>query len=143
VIACFIAAADKFRMSMKQDGGFKLASVHVLAQTAHHLYRAANARDSDLSHQCRTHARQYLHGLLSPLEKKNSCTIGELADEDPKKLQRLLNLASWDADELLGINRRYAMEHFADPGAILVADPTGFAKKGKKSAGVGTVISTV
>jgi SRSO17 transposase len=84
----------------------------------------------------RTHARQYLHGLLSPLEKKNSWTIGELADEDPKKLQRLLNLASWDASELLGINRRYAMEHFADPGAILVADPTGFAKKGKKSAGV-------
>ena len=28
------------------------------------------------------------------------------------------------------------MESFADPGAILVADPTGFAKKGKKSVGV-------
>ena len=84
----------------------------------------------------RLHARQYLHGLLSPLEKKNSWTIGELADENPKKLQRFLNLATWDAGELLGINRRYAMEHFADPEAILAADPTGFAKKGKKSAGV-------
>ena len=62
----------------------------------------------------RLHARQYLHGLLSPLEKKNSWTIGELADENPKKLQRFLNLATWDAGELLNINRSYAMEHFAD-----------------------------
>ena len=66
----------------------------------------------------RLHARQYLHGLLSPLEKKNSWTIGELADENPKKLQRFLNLATWDAGELLGINRRYAMEHFADPRTL-------------------------
>jgi SRSO17 transposase len=28
------------------------------------------------------------------------------------------------------------MEHLADPGGILVADPTGFAKKGRKSVGV-------
>jgi SRSO17 transposase len=28
------------------------------------------------------------------------------------------------------------MEHLSDPGAILVADPTGFAKKGTKSVGV-------
>ena len=27
-------------------------------------------------------------------------------------------------------------QHLADPGAILVADPTGFAKKGTKSVGV-------
>jgi SRSO17 transposase len=84
----------------------------------------------------RLHARQYLHGLLSPLEKKNSWTIGELADENPKKLQRFLNLATWDVSGLLAINRQYAMEHFADPEAILAADPTGFAKKGKKSADV-------
>lgn len=33
------------------------------------------------------------------------------------------------------LNREYAMEHLADPGAILVADPTGFPKKGAKSVG--------
>lgn len=84
----------------------------------------------------RLHARQYLRGLLSPLEKKNSWTTGELTDENPRKLQRFLNLATWDTSELLAINRSYAMENFADPDAILVADPTGFAKKGRKSAGV-------
>ena len=30
----------------------------------------------------------------------------------------------------------YAMENLADPGGILVADPTGFAKKGRMSVGV-------
>lgn len=30
----------------------------------------------------------------------------------------------------------YAMEHFADERAVLIADPTGFAKKGRESAGV-------
>lgn len=54
----------------------------------------------------------------------------------PKSLQRLLNLSPWDADALLVVNREYAMENLADPGGILVADPTGFAKKGSKSVGV-------
>ena len=39
-------------------------------------------------------------------------------------------------DALLDLNREYAMEHLAEEGAILVADPTGFAKKGTKSVGV-------
>ena len=47
------------------------------------------------------------------------------------KQERLLNLSPWDADALLAVNRQYAMEHLADPNAILVADPTGFAKKGQ------------
>jgi SRSO17 transposase len=34
------------------------------------------------------------------------------------------------------LNRDYVLENLASPGAILVADPTGFAKKGTKSVGV-------
>lgn len=83
------------------------------------------------------HAEQYVRGLLSPLARKNGWTIAEQAGEaGPAALQRLLNLSPWDVDALLEINREYAMEHLADPGAILVADPTGFAKKGTKSVGV-------
>jgi len=52
-----------------------------------------------------------------------------------KGLQRFLNLSPWDADELLVVNREYAMEHLASPRGILVADPTGFEKKGTKSVG--------
>jgi SRSO17 transposase len=87
--------------------------------------------------ESKKHAEQYVRGLLSPLERKNGWTIAEHVGElGPAALQRLLNLSPWDADALLGLNREYAMEHLADPAGILVADPTGFAKKGTKSVGV-------
>ena len=76
------------------------------------------------------HAGQYLRGLLSPLARKNGWTIAEhVGEPEPTALQRLLNLSPWDAEALLAVNREYAMENLADPGAILVADPTGFAKR--------------
>lgn len=83
------------------------------------------------------HAEQYVRGLLAPLQRKNGWTIAEYVGEpEPKALQRFLNLSPWDVDELLALNRDYAMERLADEKAILVADPTGFAKKGTKSVGV-------
>jgi SRSO17 transposase len=87
--------------------------------------------------ESRKHAEQYLRGLLSPIERKNGWTIAEhVGEPEPKALQRFLNLTPWDADALLTLNREYAMEYLADPGGILVADPTGFAKKGSRSVGV-------
>jgi SRSO17 transposase len=85
----------------------------------------------------RGHAVQYLRGLLAPLERKNGWTIAEYSGlDEPKALQRFLNLTPWDSGRLRDLVRDYAMEHFADPRAVLIADPTGFAKKGRKSAGV-------
>ncbi|MGH8385448.1 MAG: IS701 family transposase [Pseudomonas sp.] len=87
--------------------------------------------------ESKKHAEQYVRGLLSPRGRKNGWTIAEHVGElDPTALQRFLNLSPWDADALLKLNREYAMEHLADPAGILVADPTGFAKKGTKSVGV-------
>jgi SRSO17 transposase len=84
----------------------------------------------------RVHARDYVRGLLAPLERKNGWTIAEYSGApEPKALQRLLNLSPWDAGEARDLVRTYAMEHFADPRGVLIADPTGFAKKGNKSAG--------
>jgi hypothetical protein len=83
------------------------------------------------------HAEQYFRGLLAPIERKNGWTIAEFVGEkEPKAMQRFLNLAFWDADALRDLVCDYAIEHLNDPGGILVADPTGFAKKGRKSAGV-------
>lgn len=85
----------------------------------------------------RAHAERYLRGLLAPLERKNGWTIAEYSGErEPKALQRFLNLTPWNADALRDLIRDYAMEYFADPRGVLIADPTGFAKKGDKSAGV-------
>ena len=85
----------------------------------------------------RRHARRYLEGLLAPIERKNGWTIAEyVGEKEPKAMQRFLNLAHWDADALRDFGRAYAMEHLADPRGVVIADPTGFPKKGRKSAGV-------
>lgn len=101
--------------------------VGVLARIRPLFYRTESKR----------HAEQYVRGLLSSVERKNGWTLAEWAGElEPKSLQRFLNLSPWSADALVRVNREYAMEHLADPAAVLVADPTGFAKKGTKSVGV-------
>src|SRR3954462_12511329 len=51
-------------------------------------------------------------------------------------MQRLLNAAEWNAAAVRDDLRAYVVEHFGDPGAVLVLDETGFVKKGEKSAGV-------
>jgi len=85
----------------------------------------------------RAHAEQYLRGLLAHLERKNGWTIAEFSGlREPKAMQRFLNLTPWDADRMRDIMRDYVMGYFADPRGVLIADPTGFAKKGRKSAGV-------
>lgn len=87
--------------------------------------------------ESRKHARQYVRGLLAPLERKNGWSMAEYAGEhEPKALQRFLNLSPWNVKDLLTLHREYVMQHLASPDAILVADPTGFAKKGRKSVGV-------
>ena len=87
--------------------------------------------------ESKKHAQQYVRGLLSPLARKNGWTIAEhVGEPEPTPLQRFLNLSPWDPDALLALNREYAMEQLAEEGGILVADPTGFAKKGTKSVGV-------
>ena len=85
----------------------------------------------------KAHAVRYLRGLLAPLERKNGWTMSEFAGlREPKALQRFLNLTQWDADKLRDIVREYAASYLADSRGVLIADPTGFAKKGSKSAGV-------
>ncbi|MFJ3889811.1 transposase [Streptomyces rubrogriseus] len=51
-------------------------------------------------------------------------------------MQRLLRCARWDADAVRGDVRAYAVEHLGTDGGALIADETGFVKKGRASAGV-------
>jgi SRSO17 transposase len=85
----------------------------------------------------RRRARMYVLGLLSKAERKNSWTIAEQAgDLCPDGMQRLLNFYRWDADTVCDDLRGYALEHLGDRSGVVVADETGFLKKGTKSAGV-------
>src|SRR5258708_19634231 len=51
-------------------------------------------------------------------------------------MQRLLNTAKWDADQVRDDLQAYILTHLSDPEAVLVVDETGFVKKGRASAGV-------
>jgi SRSO17 transposase len=87
--------------------------------------------------EVRQRARDYLRGLLSGAERKNSWQLAEVAgNATPYGLQHLLGRASWDADALRDDVREYVLEHLAGDESVLVVDETGFIKKGDKSVGV-------
>jgi SRSO17 transposase/transposase len=88
--------------------------------------------------EVRQRARRYVLGLLSKTERKNGWQVAEeIGDDDPQGVQRLLNAASWDADEIRDDLRDYVVTHLGDEeSGILIVDETGFLKKGTKSCGV-------
>src|SRR5215203_2009059 len=87
--------------------------------------------------EVRQRAREYLHGLLSEAERKNSWQLAEVAgNATPYCIQHLLGRANWDADAVRDDLREYVIEHLADAKSCLIVDETGFIKKGEKSVGV-------
>jgi SRSO17 transposase len=84
----------------------------------------------------RDHGRTYLSGLLSDLERKNTEAIANRFDQDRRGLQNFLGVSTWDHDPLLEELARQVGRELADPNAVLVFDPSGFAKKGDQSVGV-------
>jgi len=85
----------------------------------------------------RRRALAYLRGLLGNVSRKNGWQLAEHAGErTPDGMQRLLATADWDPELVRDDLRAYVVEHLGDPGAVLVADETGFLKKGTTSVGV-------
>jgi SRSO17 transposase len=78
----------------------------------------------------------FVRGLLAGLPRVNCWSIAEQAGEDcPRGMQRLLSAAVWDEAGVRDDLRGYVLEHFADPGAVLVVDETGDIKKGTATVG--------
>ena len=87
--------------------------------------------------EARNRAMDYLRGLMSQVERKNSWQLAEaLGGSSPYGIQHLLGRALWDVDVVRDELCQYVVDHLADEGAILVVDETGFLKKGRHSAGV-------
>ena len=87
--------------------------------------------------QSRQRVMEYLRGLLSEAERKNSWQVAEVCGEPtPYGFQYVLNRADWDADAARDELRTYVIQHLEDPNGVLVLDETGFVKKGRHSAGV-------
>lgn len=65
----------------------------------------------------------FVRGLLAGLPRVNCWSIAEYAGEQcPRGMQRLLSAAVWDDVGMRDDLRAYVLEHFADPGAVLVVD---------------------
>ena len=87
--------------------------------------------------EARHRAWAYIHGLLSPVERKNAWQLAEVnGDATPYGVQHLLGRAQWDADALRDDLRPYVVEPLGAPQAVLVVDETGFLKKGQHAARV-------
>jgi SRSO17 transposase len=85
----------------------------------------------------RARVRRYVTGLVAGLERKNGWTLAEQAGEvGPDGMQRLLRRADWDVDGVRDDVRGYVAENLGDLDGVLIADETGFIKKGTRSAGV-------
>jgi SRSO17 transposase len=85
----------------------------------------------------RARAREYLCGLVAGLERKNGWTLAEHAGEvSPDGMQRLLRRADWDVDGVRDDVRAYVIGQLGARDGVLIADDTGFLKKGTRSAGV-------
>jgi SRSO17 transposase len=87
--------------------------------------------------EARVRARDYLIGLLSPVERKNGWQLAEqVGNQTPYGIQNLLGRAQWDANAVRDELRAYVVEHLGHSQSVLVIDETGFLKKGTKSVGV-------
>ncbi len=121
-----VAQDEIARLSMVAGWSEALGRLH---ERVGHRFARSEARDR---------VWRYLIGLLGRVERKNGWQIAEaIGEKDPQGVQRLLNSAKWDADEVRDDLRSYVVEHLADEeSGILIVDETGFLKKGTKSVGV-------
>lgn len=82
-------------------------------------------------------ARDFLVGLLSGIERKNCWWLAEHAGHrGPQRMQRLLRQAVWDAEAVRDDVRDLVVQTLGRPDGVLIADETGFLKKGIHSVAV-------
>jgi SRSO17 transposase len=119
-----------------QDGIVEPAVVAGWPEALGELHRRIGHRFA--RSEARERVKRYLLGLLGRSERKNGWQLAEaIGEHDPQGVQRLLNSARWDADEVRDDLREYVVEHLAEEETgVLIVDETGFLKKGEKSVGV-------
>ena len=84
----------------------------------------------------RRHAAEYMTGLLSKLPRKSGEAIAYLHDCRRQGLQNFVGSVPWDHKPLLATLAAQVGEELGEPDAVIVFDPSAFAKKGTKSVGV-------
>ncbi len=82
------------------------------------------------------HARLYLGGLLSDVERKNVESIAYRHDQDRRGLQHFVGESAWDHRPLVTELARQVGREIGEPDGVIVFDPSGFKKYGNDSVGV-------
>lgn len=84
----------------------------------------------------RAHASGYVGGLVSDLERKNIESIAYRLDQDRRNLQHFIGSAEWDHQPLFVELAKQVGQELGEEDAVIVFDPSAFAKQGKQSVGV-------
>src|SRR5882724_1252416 len=82
------------------------------------------------------HAKTYVCGLLSNLERKNVESIAYRFGHSRLPLQAFIGWDEWDDEPLRSELRSQVKRHVGQGDGVLVFDPSGFAKSGRESVGV-------
>lgn len=87
--------------------------------------------------QYRKRSWEYLKALLvQSSERRNAENLSEVVKGSPRVLQRFLTEAYWDDNTIIARLQQYLGPRLNDALAVWAIDDSGFAKQGKKSAGV-------
>ena len=82
------------------------------------------------------HAKTYVCGLLSDVERKNVASIASRFGHSRLPLQAFMGWDEWDDAPLRSALRDQVKTHLGQGDGVLVFDPSGFAKSGRQSVGV-------
>jgi len=82
------------------------------------------------------HAKTYICGLLSDIERKNIESIAYRFGQSRLPLQGFIGWDAWDDEPLRQELRRQVKTHVGQGDGVLVFDPSGFPKSGRESVGV-------
>src|SRR5438132_2993602 len=88
----------------------------------------------------------YLHGLMLDGERKSIQPLAERVTvpgwhgDTMQALQHFISDSTWDEQAVLQVYRRLLAASLADAAGVIVIDDTGFAKKGRHSAGVARAV---
>jgi SRSO17 transposase len=82
------------------------------------------------------HAVDFVAGLVSDLDRKNTESIAYRHDQERKDLQHFIGQSHWDHQPLIVELAGQVGRELGRSDAVLVFDPSGFPKKGTESVGV-------
>lgn len=118
-----------------------LEQCHVSPDMVHRLPAALSGflgpyRECLSSPEQRRHAGDFCEGLLSNVNRKNSEAIAYEHDQERHHMQHFIGGSTWDHAPLIDVLCGQVGRELGEADGVLVIDPSGFPKQGRKSVGV-------